>query len=206
MGTREQTLKLKKFVTAAVLFGVMIAMWLMPFIGYITLPFTTISITLMPIPVIIGAIVLGPSYGAFLGGVFGVTSFLTCFGLPAPDPLGVVLLNTNPIYTAILCIVPRLLMGLLVGLVFKLFTKFRITRNWFSYFTASLAGPVLNTVLFVTALIALFFNTGALSSLGESVPAIIAVLVTTNAAIEAIVCTALAFIISKVVAKFAIKM
>ena len=204
MGTREQTLKLKKFVTAAVLFGVMIAMWLVPVLGY--LPLGTLSITLMPIPVIIGAIVLGPSYGAFLGGVFGVTSFLLCLGIPRPEAFGVMLFSVNPVYTAILCIIPRILMGLLVGLVFKLFTNFKITRNWFSYFTASLAGPVLNTALFVGGLVLMFYNTGALNAFGETVPAILAALVGVNAVIEAIVCTALAFIISKVVAKFAIKM
>ena len=43
-----------------------------------------IEITFMVLPVAIGAIILGPAVGAILGGIFGVTSFIQCFGAPLP--------------------------------------------------------------------------------------------------------------------------
>ena len=44
----------------------------------------------MAIPVAVGAIVLGPISGAFLGLVFGLTSFSQCFGA---DTFGTTLLE-----------------------------------------------------------------------------------------------------------------
>ena len=40
--------------------------------GYIVIP--PISFTLMPLPVLIGALLFGPAEGLVLGGIFGLTS------------------------------------------------------------------------------------------------------------------------------------
>ena len=45
-----------------------------PILGYIPLGFT--RATIIHIPVIIGSIILGPKYGAFLGFIFGLTSLV----------------------------------------------------------------------------------------------------------------------------------
>ena len=37
-----------------------------------------LEITLIVIPVAVGAVTLGPAAGAILGGVFGITSFIQC--------------------------------------------------------------------------------------------------------------------------------
>ena len=58
-------------VTLAMLCGVLLVMG-MTGIGFIPLP--VIKATTMHIPVILGAILLGPSAGAVLGGVFGLCS------------------------------------------------------------------------------------------------------------------------------------
>ena len=46
--------------------------------------------------VVIGAIILGPTAGAILGGVFGITSFIQCFGISA---FGTLLFGINPVLT-----------------------------------------------------------------------------------------------------------
>ena len=84
-------------------------------LGYIKLT-AGLSVTLIGLPVIIGAITLGPSAGAILGTVFGLTSFAQAFGF---DALGAILLGENPIGLFITCMVPRILMGWLTGLIFK---------------------------------------------------------------------------------------
>ena len=64
-----------KGLTQVALFAALIfLMAFTPFLGYIPLGFT--RATIIHIPVIIGSLVLGPGKGAFLGGVFGLTSFL----------------------------------------------------------------------------------------------------------------------------------
>lgn len=68
---KKQTLDTKYMVTLAMLCAILVVMS-MTGIGFIPLP--VIKATTMHIPVIIGAIVLGPSGGAILGAVFGLCS------------------------------------------------------------------------------------------------------------------------------------
>ena len=139
-------------VQTAILTAIIILMAFTP-IGYIKT--AGLEITLIMIPVAVGAILMGPGTGALLGTIFGITSFIQCFGFSA---FGAVLLELNPIYTFILTIVPRVLMGWLVGLIFR--TLHRIDKtNFISFAVASLSGAVLNTVLFIGGLFLLFGNT-----------------------------------------------
>ncbi len=141
-----------KMVQLALFIAIIILMAFTP-IGYIKTP--AIEITLIVIPVTVGAIVLGPASGAILGGVFGITSFIQCFGMSA---FGAALLGINPVATLVVCLVPRILMGWLSGLVFMALKKIDKTKV-ISYAVASLAGPVLNTILFMSALMLFFYKT-----------------------------------------------
>jgi uncharacterized membrane protein len=165
-------------------------------IGYIKTP--GLEITLIVVPVTVGAIVLGPVSGAILGGVFGITSFIQCFGLSA---FGAMLLGINPLGTLIVCIIPRVLMGWLSGLIFVGLKKWDKTRT-VSYAVASLAGPLLNTVFFMATLVLFFYKTefiqGIATSLGtNNVFAFIGAFVGFNGLIEAGVCFILGTAISK---------
>ena len=119
-------------------------------LGY--LPVSALTLTIMQIPVVVGAIVLGPGAGTILGAVFGLTSFYQCFGKNA---FGVALMGINPILAFIVCVVPRVLMGFLCGVIFKALNRVDKTK-WISYGAASLAGAVLNTVFFMAALMLCF--------------------------------------------------
>lgn len=68
---KKRTFDTKYMVTLAMLCAIMIVMG-MTGIGFIPLP--VIKATTMHIPVIIGAVVLGPAGGAILGAVFGCCS------------------------------------------------------------------------------------------------------------------------------------
>lgn len=165
-------------------------------IGYIRTP--GLEITLIVVPVSVGAIMLGPTGGAVLGGVFGVTSFIQCFGM---SPFGSALLGINPIATFILCIVPRVLMGLLTGLIFTAFHKSKHTKN-ISWFAASLAGPLLNTILFMGTLVIFFYNTDYIRGISETLGTnnfltFILAFVGINGLIEAVICFALGSAVTK---------
>jgi uncharacterized membrane protein len=67
-----------RMVQLALFTAIILLMTFTP-IGYIKIPGLGLAITLLVVPVTVGAIVLGPVNGAFLGGVFGVTSFVQCW-------------------------------------------------------------------------------------------------------------------------------
>ena len=126
--------RIRKTVLLAVLIAIMLLFSFTP-IGYLKVG--AIEITFMCIPVAVGAILLGPACGALLGAVFGVTSFVQCFGLSA---FGTFLFSVQPVYTALVCILPRILCGYLTGLIFRAVAKHDKTKT-LCYFAASLATP-----------------------------------------------------------------
>ncbi len=140
----------------ALLIAIMLVMNFTP-IGYISTGF--FSITLMTIPVVVGAISLGPVVGMILGAVFGLTSFLQCFGIGyVIDPSAALLFNTNPFFAFVTCFLPRILMGLGVALIFRAVLKINKIRPS-AYPISAASGTVLNTALFMTCYITLYKNT-----------------------------------------------
>lgn len=119
-------------------------------IGYLQIGI--VKMTFIMIPVAVGAITLGEKSGAFLGLVFGITSFVQCFGL---DVFGTTLLGINPVYTFIMCIVPRVLMGYLCGVIYKFIAR---KKRKLALVVASFFAPVINTVFFMGLLMLFFGN------------------------------------------------
>lgn len=66
----------KYMVELALMVAVILVMSLTP-LGYIRTP--GLSITLLTVPVAVGAIILGPVGGLICGLTFGLTSFYQCF-------------------------------------------------------------------------------------------------------------------------------
>ena len=137
--------KTRKLTQMALLTAIILLMAFTP-LGYLRTG--VVEITFIMIPVVVGAILMGPGAGAILGGVFGLTSFIQCFGMSA---LGAMLLQVNWFFTFVVCFVPRVLMGWLAGLIFKALYKVDKTRL-VSFAVASLSGAVLNTIFFVGSL------------------------------------------------------
>lgn len=172
-----------RFITMlAVLSTIVLILGLTP-LGYIRT--TGVEITLMTIPVIMGAITLGRRAGAILGLIFGITSFL--YALLYPSIFSSALLSTNVFYTLILTIVPRVIMGYLCGLIFDLLYR-SLRRKSFAYIITYVAGAMLNTVLFVSTLCLLFYNKEFVQKLALDATNLldfILVFITINAVIEA---------------------
>ena len=157
---------------------------------------TGLSITFLTVPVAVGAMILGPVGGAICGLAFGITSFMQCFGMGA---FGTMLFSINPLGTAFVCIVPRILEGWLTGLIFK---AIRQKMKNGAYLVASLACPFLNTLFFMSALVLIFYHTdyiqGFVTSLGVSNPfTFVLAFVGAQGLIEAVVCFILAGAISR---------
>lgn len=182
----------------AILIAILLLMAFTP-VGYLRLG--TMTITFLTVPCIVGAIVLGPGAGAILGTVFGLTSFYQCFGM---DPMGTALMQISLPRTFLFTVVPRFLMGLCVGLIFKAFRK----RSAAAYTVTSFFGPFLNTLFFMTALIACFWHTDVIQAWAQSLPGatniflFVILAVGVNFVVEAIVCTVLGAAVSKAVDRY----
>lgn len=164
-------------------------------LGYLRTP--GLTITFLTVPVAVGAILLGPTAGAVCGLAFGTTSFITA--LTGSSPFSAMLLSINPIGLAFTCLVPRVLEGWLCGLIFAaLKPHFKNS----SYVVASLACPILNTILFMGSLILFFYRTDYVqnlaSSLGAANPIMFIILfVGFQGLIEAIICTLIGSAVSR---------
>jgi uncharacterized membrane protein len=186
--------KIQKLTVAACLAALIVVMSF-TFIGYLKIG--VVSITFIPIPVVIGAIIGGPSMGAVLGAVFGITSLIQCFGM---DVFGTTLMSISPLYTVILCIVPRILMGLFCGLIYNAMKNHKVSDN-FSFAFTSFVGGFLNTAMFVGLLMLMFGQSDYLHNFGDNAMAIIGTLVTFNALIEWAACLIIGTAVSKALSK-----
>ena len=136
-------------VQLAVLIAIMLILAFTP-LGYLRIG--PLAISLMTIPVVIGAMILGPAGGAVLGLVFGLTSFYQCF---AGDPFGAALVAMNP------------LMGWLSGVIFKALWKIDKTKT-VTYFVTGLLGAFMNTLFFMSTLMICFGHTEYLQSMNAT--------------------------------------
>lgn len=188
---KKDTQKIIKLTTTAMLTAIIAVMAFTP-LGY--LKTAGLEITFIMVPVVVGAVLGGRTVGAFLGLVFGITSFIQCFGM---SPFGAALLGINPVFTFTVCIVPRVLAGYLTALVYSLITSKNTKRQKLATPIASLLGPLFNTVLFMSALIAFFGRTEFIQNMsaGKNMLAFAAAFVGVQGLVEAGVC----FVISTAV-------
>lgn len=154
--------QIHKMVLAAVLVAVLQLLYMTPLVN---IKVGILEITFMTIPVAIGAILLGPKYGAFLGGIFGANSLLQCLGFWGGSITGALLWGLNPALTVITCIVPRVMAGMLTGMIFHLVSRFD-RHKFVSVVIASISTPVLNTFFFLSTMWLCFYATNLAGNLG----------------------------------------
>ena len=147
-------------------------------LGYLNIG--PLSVTFLVIPVVIGAVTLGVKAGCILGAAFGITSFAQCFGISA---FGVALMAINPVYTALICMVPRILIGLLAYWVYRALRGKKI-----ACYAASMVGSLVNSVLFLGGVIVFFGESEYIRAFGGNVFEILMTLGLVNAVVEVFVC------------------
>ena len=181
-------LTMRSFVLLSLLVGLLLLMSFTP-LGYLNVG--PLAITLNMIPVAIAAIALGPAGGAVTGAVFGLTSFLQCIGIGGMSAMGAMLFGINPFLAFVQRFAPRLLAGALLGFLFGALRK-RLPDDAACAATGFLSA-FLNTLFFMTALIALFGGTEYVQSLagGRNWIAFICAFVGVNAIAEMVASTIL---------------
>ncbi len=115
--------------------------------------FSGASLTIMHVPVILGALLEGPLVGAVIGLIFGVSSLIQAAIAPN-GPIDVAFVNP------LVSVLPRLLIGPAAWLVFvavKGRTASRGPRELVAAFIGSAVGSLVNTVLVLSGLALLSF-------------------------------------------------
>lgn len=178
--------KVTRLVLFALFTAILIIMSTTP-LGYLNIG--PLAITLNVIPVGIAAIALGPTGGAAMGAVFGITSFLQCIGVGGVSAMGAVLFQINPLLAFVQRFVPRVLDGLIIGLLHKFMVK-KCGEKLSCFITGFLAA-FLNTLLFMGALVLLFGSTDYMQEImgGKNVIVFICTFVGINAVFEILAST-----------------
>ena len=125
-------------------------------LGFIMIP--PISITLLHIPVIIGAILMGPSAGGILGLAFGLFSMLkasTAAASPA-DMAFSPFLSGSPLSSVVMCILPRVLLGVIAGGLYLLLSR-KVKGDAVSMGVSAVAATFLHSMM-VLGLLSLLFQ------------------------------------------------
>lgn len=186
MAKKRNKTDIRQLTLLGLLAAVMVILSATP-LGYLNIG--VLAITLNVIPLGIAAVALGPTGGAVIGAIFGLTSFLQCLGVGGTSAMGVITFGISPILTFIQRFIPRLLVGLIIGFIHKYLAK-KIGKKTACFITGFFAA-FLNTVLFMTALVLLFGNTDYMQELiaGRNIIVFICTFVGINAVFEMIAST-----------------
>lgn len=113
-----------------------------------------IAITLTLIPVVLGGCLVGKKWGAVLGFLFGV--MVSIFVVTGVDAGGYILFTVNPVLTILLCLVKGTAAGFVASLVYELVAKKTQTGG---VVLAAVVAPIVNTGLFVLAMLLFYTDT-----------------------------------------------
>lgn len=143
--------KIKYITLAAVLSALIVVLSFLPIKAFV-------EITLTIIPISIGIIIVGYKMGLILGTIFGLISYVQCFGYSA---FGATLFSINPFFTFLVCVPTRIVAGGISGFVADIL---RNKNSKISALAASVLMPLLNTILFTSTLVILFYQTEYIQS------------------------------------------
>ncbi len=160
----------KKFFSAANLtkFAVLLALVivLQVFGGFVS-GFLPVELSFVLIPIVLGAVILGPVAGGTLGLAFGVVTIV--YGAAGISSFTAILLADHPLLTVLVCLVKGFMAGFVPGLLFRLLSG---KNTQVAVFAAAAAAPVMNTGFFILGMLLMtdtlaanFVSSGAMSDI-----------------------------------------
>lgn len=139
-----------KMVQVAILMAIIVVLQLLSYV----IKIGTFNLSLVLIPIVVGAVLFGKNTGALLGGVFSVVVILCC--ATGTDVGGAILWNANPWLTAAICMAKGVAAGFVSGLIADAFQKSK--TPFVGILLAAVAAPVVNTGLFLLGLSTCFYD------------------------------------------------
>lgn len=147
---RNRNQKILRMVGIALLMALVVVMQA---IGGMIPPVGGFSISLVLIPIVLGAAVYGPGAGALLGATFGAVVFVNC--VTGADPGGAMVFQAGPILCFLVVMAKGILCGLVSGTVYKLF---KAKNAYLAMMLAAIVCPLVNTGIFVLCMFAFFID------------------------------------------------
>lgn len=123
----------------------------MQFVSGLIPPVSGFSISLVLIPIVLGAALYGPSAGMILGGTFGAIVYINC--VTGADVGGAMVFQANPVLCYLVVMGKGILAGLASGLVYKLLSY---KNAYVAMLCAALVCPLVNTGVFVVCMLTFF--------------------------------------------------
>ena len=138
----------ERMVGTALLMALIIVLQLIPIP-----PVGGFPISLVLIPIVMGASMYGPATGALLGAAFGIVVFINC--VTGADPGGAMVFHANAVLCFVVVVAKGTLAGLASGFVYKL------VKRWNPYIAmlcAAIVCPLVNTGVFVACMLLFFVD------------------------------------------------
>lgn len=111
------------------------------------------SISLVLIPIVLGAAAYGPAAGALLGGAFGAIVFIN--SVTGADGGGHMVFEANPVLCFIVVMGKGILAGLCSGLVYRAMKNANLP-GYSAMLCAAIVCPVVNTGIFISCMLCFF--------------------------------------------------
>lgn len=142
--------KIKRMAGIALLMAMIVVMQA---IGGMIPPVGGFSISLVLIPIVLGAAIFGPKAGAILGGTFGIIVAINC--ITGADPGGAMVFQANPILCILVVLAKGILAGFASGAVYKVVKGF---NSYLAMLLSAIVAPVVNTGVFIGCMYLFFID------------------------------------------------
>lgn len=142
--------KIKRMASIALLMALVVVMQA---ISSIIPPVSGFPISLVLIPIVLGAALFGPGAGAILGATFGVIVFINC--VTGADPGGAMVFQANPVLCFLVVMGKGILAGAASGFVYKLLKG---KNPYIAMVLAAAVCPIVNTGVFIGCMLLFFIE------------------------------------------------
>lgn len=146
-----KTEKVKRMVGLSLLIAIIVVLQLVG--TAFPIKIGPVSISLVLVPIVIGAALYGPCGGAILGAAFGIVTAICCFN--GMDGGGAMVFQANPLLCVILVMLKAVLAGTAAGWVYKLIAP---KNAYLAMLCAAIVCPVVNTGVFLLGMATLFME------------------------------------------------
>lgn len=142
--------KVKRMVVMALLMAMVVVLQLLT---AAIPPVGGFSISLVLIPIVMGAAMFGVRGGALLGATFGVVVAVNC--ITGADVGGAMVFQANPILCVLVVLAKGILAGIASGAVYQMFSK---VNPYLAMLLAAIVCPVVNTGVFISCMLLFFID------------------------------------------------
>ncbi len=151
--------KIRKLTIHSMFIALIAIMGFVPFLGFLPIG-AGVSITLIHLPVLLGAILLSTRSATIFGLTFGIVSLLVVLTNPTPLPTDLFFINP------MISIFPRVIFGLLAGMMLTFAKQFKGPLGLFAIGLSAFLATIVHTIL-VLSMLWIFESANFIESFGN---------------------------------------